>query len=127
MPAAGRQQRPLTLFVKLSHDARTHILAPVVELLLELVFEELSLFLDHQDLFETLGETTHAVRFERPDHADLVQANADLRRQFIIDPEFAERLADIKIGLAGGDDSQTGRRGGSVLSITTRLSWLARQ
>ncbi|KFB74325.1 MAG: hypothetical protein AW09_000381 [Candidatus Accumulibacter phosphatis] len=70
----------------------------------------MSLFLDDQDFFEPLGEAAYAIGFEWPDHADFVQANADLRCQFVVDPEFAECLADVEVGLAGGDDSQAGRR-----------------
>ncbi len=104
--AAGRQQRPFTLFVELADDARPDVLAPVVQFLLQLVLEQLPLLLDHQDLLEALGEAAHAVGFERPDHADLVQTDADPRREFVIDAELVERLTDVEVGLAGGDDAE---------------------
>src|SRR3712207_9013965 len=53
-----------TLFrsVVLAGDARAHVLAPVVELLLELVLDDLALLLDDQDLLQPLGEVPHADR-----------------------------------------------------------------
>ncbi len=100
---AGRRQQPLTmrplaLLVEFADDARADILAPVVELLLELVFEQLAFFLDDENFLQPFGKVADAFRFERPDHADLVQADADLGGQRIVDAEFVERLADVEIG-----------------------------
>ena len=78
---AGIARGPLAFFVEFADDARAHVIAPVVQLFLQLVFEQLALFLDDEDFLQPFGEVAHAFRLERPDHADLVQANADLRGQ----------------------------------------------
>jgi hypothetical protein len=85
---------------------RAHVGAPVVELLLELVLDDRALFLDHQDFLEPLGELARAFALERPDHADLVHADADVGRHLLVDTEVVERLAHVEIGLAGGDDAE---------------------
>ena len=110
----GVRLRPFALLVELADDARANILAPVVELFLQLVFDQLPLFLNHQNFFQPVGELAHALRFQRPDHAHLVQADADLGRQRIVDAQFVEGLAHIEVGLAGGDDAQSRRGAGSV-------------
>jgi len=106
--------RPFALLVELADHARAHVPAlrvpPVVELFLQLVLEQLALFLHHQDLVQPLGEVAHAVGFERPHHADLVQADADLGGQRVVDAEVVEGLAHVEIALAAGDDAQA-RRG----------------
>src|SRR6266581_1605604 len=103
-PVAVRQ-RPFALLVELADDPRPHVLAPVVEFLLQLVLDELALLLDDQDFLQARGEVAHAVGFERPDHAGLVEAGADLRRQVVVDAEIVEGLAHVEIALAAGDDA----------------------
>ena len=102
---AGGRQQPVAvrrahspLSSNLPIDARAHVLAPVVELFLELVFDELALFLDDQDFLQPFGEVAHAFRFQRPDHADLVEADADLGGERVVDAEIVERLAHVEIG-----------------------------
>jgi len=92
--------RPFPFFVELADHARPNVLAPVVELFLELVFDELAFLLDDEDLFEPFGETAHPFGFERPDHADLVDAQADLRGERLVDAQIVERLAHVQISLA---------------------------
>ena len=102
----GRRQDPVAVLVELADDAGPHILAPIVKLLLELVFDDRPLFLDDEDFLEPLGEMAHALALQGPGHADLVDGQADLGRQILVDAEIVERLADIEIGLAGGDDAE---------------------
>ena len=104
-PVAVRAH-PLTLFVELADDARADVVAPVVELLLQLVLDDLPLLLDHQDLGEALGEVAHALGLERPGHRDLEQADADLGGLLLVDAEIVERLANVEIALAAGDDAE---------------------
>ncbi len=108
--AGGRQQplavRPLPEFVELADHPWPDLVLPVVEFFLELVFEQLTLFLDDQDFLQPFGEVAHPFRFERPDHAHLVQADADLGGQGFVDAQFVERLADVEIALAGGQDAE---------------------
>ena len=109
-PAALRQ-RPFALLVELADHPRADGLAPVVELLLELVLEVLALLLDDQDLLQPLGEVAGAVGLERPGHADLHHPQADLGRELLVDAEIVQRLADVEIGLAGGDDARAAGAG----------------
>ena len=95
---------PFALLVELADDARAHVLAPVVQLLLELVLDELTLLLDHQDLFQALGELAHAFGLQGPHHAHLVQAYADFRRHPVVDAQVGQGLAHVQVGLAAGDD-----------------------
>ncbi len=99
-------QGPFALFVELADHARAHVFAPVVELLLQLVFDQLALFLDYQYLLQPFGEMPYAIGLERPDHADLVQPDAEFGGEPVVDAEVVERLAHIEVGLAGGDDPQ---------------------
>ena len=103
---ALRQHSPFALFVELADHARAHILAPVVEFFLQLILDQLALFFDHQDLFQSFGEMAHTFRFQRPDHADLVEADADFGGQRIVDAKIIEGLAYVEIGFAGGYDSE---------------------
>jgi hypothetical protein len=66
---------PLAAVVELADDARrAHAFLPAVELFLDLVLDQLALFLDHQDLFQALGEALRALRLERPGHRHFVDA-----------------------------------------------------
>ena len=54
--------------VELADHVGPHVGAPVVELFLELVLDDLALFLDHQDLLQAGGELARELRLERPHH-----------------------------------------------------------
>src|SRR6185369_9374292 len=56
-----------------------------------------------QDLVQALGEFVHAVRFQRPGHANLVQANADIGSSLLVDAQVGQRLAGVQVGFAGDD------------------------
>jgi hypothetical protein len=116
------RHRPFAGFVVLADHARAHVFAPVVEHFLQLVFDDLALFLDHQDFFQALGEMAHRLGFQRPGHADLEQAQADLGGVGLVDAEVVERLAHVEVGLAAGDDAQPRARAVEDM----RLSLLAR-
>src|SRR5205814_1146140 len=107
-PGAGRlaaAAAPLAAVVELAdHARRAHAFLPVVELFLELVLDELALFLDHQDLFEPVGEAPRGLRLERPRHADLVDAQADVARDALVDAQVGETLHHVAKGFAGSDD-----------------------
>ena len=105
------QQGPFALLVELAHHPGPHVLAPVVELFLQLVFQHLALLFHHQDFVQPLGELAHPFRFQGPDHAHLVEADADLGGQLLVDAQFVQGLHHVQIGLAGGDDAQAWRRG----------------
>ncbi len=101
----ARVAAPFAGIIELADHARTNVVAPVVQLFLDLVFENLALFLDHDDFVQPLRECMHAFRFERPRHADLVQTDADVFRDGFVDAEIGQCLARIEIGLACSDDA----------------------
>ncbi len=98
------------LLVELAKHARTLRIRPVVQLFLDGVFEDLTLLFDHQNFFQTACEGLRALRFQRPDAAHLVQADADARAGFVVEAEVGERLAHIEIGLAAGHDAEARMR-----------------
>ena len=106
--AGGRQQpvavraHPLALLVELADDARAHVVAPVVELLLQLVLDDLPLLLDDEDLLQAFGEVAHAFRLERPGHRDLEDAEPISAASRSSMPEVVERLAHVEVALARG-------------------------
>ena len=106
--AQGGEQRPFPLLVELADNAGAHVLAPVVELFLELVFEELALLLDHQDLVQPFGEVAHPFGLQGPHHAHLVEADADLGGECFVNAQVVEGLAHVQVALAAGDDAQPG-------------------
>src|SRR5262245_13361054 len=111
-PAARRQEplavreRPFALLVELADHPRPDVLAPVVELLLQLVLEELALLLDDEDLLQSLREAPHALGLERPGHPNLEESDADVCREPVVDAEILERLAHVHVRLARGDDAE---------------------
>jgi hypothetical protein len=92
--------------VELAVDVGAHVGAPVVELFLELVFDDLALFLDHQDLLQAGGEVARELRLQRPHHAHLVQPDADLAAGCIVQAQVEQRLAGVVVGLAAGDQAE---------------------
>ena len=94
------------MLVHLADDARADVVAPVEQLLLDLVLDDLAALLDDEDLFETDREFAHALRLQRPRHADLVEPQADLGGDLRGDAEFAQRLADVLVALARGHDAE---------------------
>src|SRR5689334_22267178 len=89
-PAAA--PAPFAAVVELADDARrAHAFLPVVELFLDLVLDDLALFLHHQDLFQPLGEAPRALRLERPGERDLVEAQTDVASDLLVDAEIGER------------------------------------
>src|SRR3569833_2142762 len=86
------------------------ILAPAVQFLFQLIFKHLALFLDHQNFFQSLRESAHALCFERPGHADLVQPNADVARHLLVDAQIRQRLPRIEIRFSSRDDADARMR-----------------
>ena len=98
--------------VKFAQHMRAHVGAPVVELLLELVFDDLALFFDDQDFLQAGSELARALRLQRPDHPHLVQAQPDSAAGGLIKAQIAHRLAGVVVGLAAGHDAQPVLRSG---------------
>ena len=52
-------------------------------------------------------ERADAHRLQRPGHADLVDADADVSAQALaVEAEVFQRLQHVEVALAGGDDAQ---------------------
>ena len=102
----GEGQEALVVLVHLADDARADVVAPVEQLLLDLVLDDLAALLDDEDLFQPDREFAHALRLQRPGHADLVEPQADLGGDFRRHAEFAQRLPDVFVALAGGHDAE---------------------
>jgi glutamate 5-kinase len=75
------------------------VVVPVVHLLLHLRLDEAAFFFHHDDVFQAAGEFADAVRFQRPGHADLVHADADVLGRLVVDAEVFERLFDLLPGV----------------------------
>ena len=102
----GEGQEALVVVVHLADDARADVVAPVEQLLLDLVLDDLAALFDDEDLFEADGEFAHALRLQRPGHADLVEPQTDLGGDLRGDAEFAQRLPDVLVALARGHDAE---------------------
>ncbi len=55
-----------------------------------------------------MSKLAHAFRFQRPGHADLVQADADVARYGFINTQIGQGLAGIQIRFAGRDNADLG-------------------
>ena len=91
---------PFAALVELSDHARPDVFAPVIQLLLELVFDHLALFFHHQDFIKAARELSYSFRLQRPGHADLEKPYAYIRGQLLRDPKLAKRVKNIHIALA---------------------------
>ena len=98
------------VLVLLADDAGADIIAPVIQLPAQLIFEEFPFLLDDQHLLQSLTEMADAVGFQRPGHADFVEAEADIPGHFGSDAKFVEGFHDIGIGLASSNDPQSRSR-----------------
>ena len=106
----GESEKTLVVVVHLADDARADVVAPVEQLLLDLILDDLAALFDDEDLLEADGELPHAFRLQRPGHADLVKPKPDLGGDLLGDPEFAQRLADVLVALARRHDAVAGIR-----------------
>ena len=88
----------------------------------ELVLDEAALLLDDEDVLEPVGKTPRALGLERPGQPDLVERDAERRARRVVDAELGQRLAQIEIGLAGGDDAEARRLGGRSRCGRTALA-----
>src|ERR1051326_7390143 len=109
-PRTGRltaAAAPFAAVVELAHHAgRAHALLPVVELFLDLVLDDLALFLDHEDFLEAFGKPPRALRLERPGERDLIEAKADVPCDALVDAEIGKRAHHIAVGFSGRDDTE---------------------
>ena len=97
------REQPIAVFIALADAER--LVRGAVKLLADLHFEQRALLLDDDDEIEPLGKILQLLAAERPGAAGLEQADAELVAPHLVDAQFVERLADVEIALAGGDDA----------------------
>ena len=81
---------------------------PVVERFLELTFDDPALFLDHQHFALAAHELQRVAPGERPDHADLVDVDAEPAAGGLVQSQKAQRLHEVEMPFSGGDDAVAG-------------------
>ena len=92
--------------LKLAHHGGAHIVAPVVQLFLDLVFNDLALFLHHQNFLQPARKFARDGGFERPHHIHLVYTDANTLAGGVIQPQIHQGLARVVVGLAAGHDAK---------------------
>ena len=97
-------QQALAILVGLAHHQRG--MGPAVEGLLERGLDEGALLLHHHDLVEAAREVMDDLALQRPHHAQLEDADAGALERAFAEPEAAQRVHQVVIGLAAGDDAQ---------------------
>ena len=92
---------------KLANNVGPHIGTPVVQLFFQLIFNDLALFFNHQNFLQASGKLTRQLRFERPHHAHLVQAYAELLASRIVQPQVHQGLTRVVVCLATGNHAKS--------------------
>ena len=101
---AGEGEQRRIVGGTLAHDHG--MIGAAEERVLHQPLEVLPLLLDDDDLLQALGELADLPTVERHRHAELEQANAGSAQLVVgAEPEEAQRLHRLLIGLAGGDDA----------------------
>ncbi len=60
----------------------------------------------YQQLLVTASESARRIGLERPDHADLVEPDAEHPRARLVDAELSHGFAHVEIGLARRHDAE---------------------
>ncbi len=76
-----------------------------VEDLLHLTLDQSALFFHDHDGRETVGEVADRRGLQRPGAADLEKAEAVIGGPHFVEAEVGQRLQDVEVALAGGDDA----------------------
>ena len=105
---AGPRHQPFAGLVALADHGVRLVARPVVEIFLELALDDAALFLDDEDLLLLLDEIQRVAPRQRPHHADLVDVDAEFAALLFADAEQAQRLHQVEMRLAGGDDAEAG-------------------
>ncbi len=92
--------------VELAHNARR--VGHAIETVFGEHFQEGTLFLDHQDFFQALGEVAHHAGLHGPEHAHLEDTDAVAAQGLVVHAQFEEGLTQVVVALAGRDDAQPG-------------------
>ena len=94
------------MLVLLADDGRLD--GGAIEALTQLHLDQRALLLDYDDGVEAAGEVGDVLIIERPRATDLEQADADAVCGRFVDADVLQRLANVKIALADGDDAELG-------------------
>ena len=105
--AGAARIAPFTGVIKFTDDAGPHIIAPVIEFFLELIFKQLTFFFHNQNFFQTRSKRARAFGFEWPAHAHFVETQANVARDGFGDAQIIQRLTGVEIRFAGGHDAET--------------------
>ena len=123
-PARRGGSSPLALLVELADHARAHVLAPVVELLLELVLDDAGASPRRPGSPRAPRRSGGCPRARAATSCRPCRRAARSRRASSSSmPRSSSACADVEIGLAGGDDAEPRRAG---CRSTMRSSRLAR-
>ena len=90
------REQPVALLVLLADADR--LVGAAVKFLAHLHFDQRALLLDHDDEIEALRKFGKFLPADRPDAADLEQAQAQFVASHLVYAEFVERLAHVEIG-----------------------------
>ena len=103
---AQRGDQGALLRVALADDRGPH--RCVVEHGAQLLLDHRPLFLDDEDLLQAPRKVLHARRLDRVGEPELVDAHAVRRERLQRDVQPAQRLHQVVVRLAGGDDAYGG-------------------
>ncbi len=78
----------------------------VVEIFLELAFNNAALFFDNQQLVLALRKGKGAMMLKRPHHPDLIDIKTNLFRALSVNAKQPERFHQVKMALAGRHDAE---------------------
>ena len=105
------RQEALVVVIHLADDAWPHVVAPVEQLALDLVLDDLASFLDDENLFEADGEFPDALRLQRPWHSDLQKPQTNLCGDLLGNAQFTQRLTDVLVAFSRRHDAEPRVRG----------------
>ena len=104
--ATAARIAPLAGVIKLADHTWAHIIAPVIEFFLELIFKQLTFFFDDENFFQTGRKRARAFGFEWPAHAHFIQTQANITRNRFVDTQIFQRLTRVEIGFTRGHDAE---------------------
>ena len=104
----GPWDQPFAVFVAFAHHPAWLAPGEVIEIFLELAFDDAALFLDDQQLMLLMGEVQRTLMLQGPDHPHLVEIDAKRRRALFVDAQQAQRLNSVQMRFSGCDDAKAG-------------------
>ena len=105
---AGPRHQLLKVFVMFAHHPRRFGAGPVIKGLFELAFDDAAFLFDHKHFALAFHEVERVVQRQRPDHADLVDVDAEAAAGGLIQAQKPQRFHRVEVALAGGHDAESG-------------------